>query len=58
MEKIWRFGLEEKLGMPTSQTPAVVLLDSLQQGQKDREISAEVMFESLEVTTLWTSMHP
>ena len=49
MEKIWRFGFEEKLGIPSSQVPAVVLLDSLQQGPKDREIAAEIMFESLQV---------
>jgi len=49
MEKVWRFGIEQKLELKASEVPAVVLLDSLQQGPKDREIAAEVMFESLGV---------
>ena len=49
MEKVWRFAIEEKLGVACKDTPAVVLLDSLQQGPKDREIAAEIMFESLGV---------
>ena len=50
MEKVWRFAIEERLGVAASDCPAVVLLDSLQQGPKDREIAAEVMFESLGVS--------
>jgi len=50
MEKVWRFAIEEKLGVRAQDCPAVVLLDSLQQGPRDREISAEVMFETLGVS--------
>ena len=35
MEKVWRFAIEERLGVAASDCPAVVLLDSLQQGPKD-----------------------
>ena len=49
MEAVWRFALEDKLGIPSDQTPAVLLLDSLQQGAHDREVTAEIMFENLGV---------
>ena len=49
MEAVWRMGFDKMGFDKTEDVPAVLLLDSLQQGPHDREVTAEIMFETFGV---------